>query len=124
MFMSFNHLIHTLSTPWSYLWLFLFGLMLGVCLTIGVGHFFPAQPNLAVANVTGLLDQFVKAEIQKKQTPEQIKERSQVFGKNLEITMRDIAKTENLIVFPSEAIIHGARDITPLIQQRLSSGKR
>ena len=77
------------------------------------------QPRIAVVNITGILNQFVKMETQKKQSTDQMKERAKTFGSELEKTLKSISKKERLILFPSEAVVDGAVDITERVQKQL-----
>lgn len=86
-------------------------------------HTLTKQPRIAIINITGIVNQFAKAEGETKRPSEQVKQRAHAFGTKLEKTVRDIARQENLVVFPSEALLHGGIDITEKVKNRLKTVK-
>lgn len=102
---------------------FLIGVAGGIVGAAGIFLFYaPAQvPPIGTANITAIVDQYVKGQIEKKSSPEAQQAQIRGFGHRLEIVLREIAHKEHVVLLPSEAVIAGARDYTQELQQQLNS---
>jgi len=97
--------------------------MLGAVLVILGLHLYEPVSRIGTVNITGLVDQFVKSQAKENLSHEEAKKRVQVFGGELEKTMRIISVKQNLILLPSEAVITGAKDYTDMVQKHLPPNK-
>jgi len=79
------------------------------------------QPRIATVNLTGVVNNFIKAQVGQQLSQEEQQRRVKAFGSSLEKTMKEIALKHHVVLMPSEAVIAGARDYTPVLQQRLTS---
>ena len=82
---------------------------------------FPPQKQIAVVDVNRLIAHFVQAETKQALPLDQLKKHSVAFGQTLESVMQTIAKRQHVILLPKEAVIAGAKDITPDIQKKLDA---
>jgi conjugal transfer pilin signal peptidase TrbI len=105
---------------WHSLVLSIFSGILGASLLFWLNP----SPRIVTVNITGMVSHFVKAETQKKHSPEELKKRSQSFGAELEKTLKAITKKERFIVLPSEAVVDGAVDITERVQKQVQAALR
>ena len=96
--------------------------MLGADLLLMLLHVIspPSKPIVTV-DVATIIQRFVKAEADTKLPPEQLKAHVNTFGKALDETLKTTASDGKLVLLPKEAVIAGAKDITPDIQKKLDA---
>ena len=80
---------------------------------------FTNSPSIATVDITGIVQQFVQSQAKLNLPANQMQQRVNIFGHQLEIILQDIAKTKHVILMPQEAVIAGSVDITPLVRHRL-----
>lgn len=108
----------------------LFGLLLGMGIVSGVMWItlssiqknLSANHSIATVNVTRLIHQYISVMAKSSLTPEQSKIKIADFSHRLESALNEIAKTEHLVILPSEAVIAGAPDKTEEVIQRMKRG--
>lgn len=85
----------------------------------GYHHKF-ATSQIVQVDINHIIEEKVKALSKNNLTEVENKQAIQTFGKTLEKTIHQIAKSKNLIILPSQAVISGSQDITESIQRRLN----
>lgn len=96
-------------------YLFIIGLILLTQLLLVNRHTKP----IATVNVTQIVNHFIKEETKFQNSKEVLQMRVKTFGKQLEMAMKEISKSEGIILVPTEAVITGAEDKTDIVQKRL-----
>ncbi|CAN5420755.1 hypothetical protein BH10PSE19_BH10PSE19_00120 [soil metagenome] len=74
---------------------------------------------IVTVNITQIVNQFVKAQAAQKLSQAETKKRITIFGKQLEITLNQLAQEDQVVLLPAEAVIAGAPDKTADVQKRL-----
>jgi len=99
----------------TYIMSFLFG-MLGALVIIFIFSFMQKPfPTIATVNITGIVDRFIKEESHKNLEPNLLKKEVKEFGNKVDFVLSHYSKQNNIIFFPSEAVIAGGKDYTPAI---------
>jgi len=102
---------------------FLFGMLGAIFVAIILYATYQPAPLIATVNITQLVDQFIR-DAQQKNTPQNMLEKeTKYFGKKLEISLKQLAGKNNLILLPSEAVISNAPDYTDQIRAVLQGNK-
>lgn len=78
------------------------------------------EPRIGVVNITGIADEFVKAQSQSNLSSEELKQRVYLFGATLEKVLHDVSAKKRLVLIPAEAVISGAKDYTQEVRQQIS----
>lgn len=111
--------IHNTDFNFNAAYAFLFG-MLGALMVLTLMHFFMSpERKIAKVNVTAIVAQFIQQESAKHLSEVDLKSEVQLFGKQLEKNLQQMAKTNHLVLLPSEAVIAGVPDDTVIIQRTL-----
>lgn len=76
-------------------------------------------PTVMTLNVRALIDAEVARIAQSKLNSESAAEEVKRSGKRLSILAEQIAKEKQVILLPENVVIAGARDITPMVKERL-----
>lgn len=79
----------------------------------------PQKPAIATVDVTRMVNQFVQAQIKLNLPKQELQQRVKTFGAQLETTLNAVAKKQKVVLVPSEAVIAGGKDLTPLVQKDL-----
>ncbi len=77
------------------------------------------QVSVATVDITGIVQQFVQSQAKLNLPANQLQQRVNTFGHELEIVLQDVSRSKHLILMPQEAVIAGSQDVTPLVEQRL-----
>ncbi len=96
---------------------FIFGMLGALFISFILQVFEKPKNHIATVNVTKLVNQFVKETTKKNPSQDVLKKEVSKYGANLESTLKYIAKQESVILLPSEAVIAGAPDYTPLAER-------
>lgn len=94
--------------------------LLGAAVLMFIFHLIEQPQRIATVDVTTLINEFVKTESVKTLTPTQLKQQTEVFGRTLDNTLKALARDQQLVIFPKEAVVSGARDMTPYVAQKLN----
>ena len=93
--------------------------MCGALLILCFYHAFIPYQKIGTVNVTGILDQFIKENVTKTISPNQLKVKVRLFGQTLEKTLQVLSKKEHVLLLPREAVMAGSIDYTPLVLAQL-----
>jgi hypothetical protein len=94
---------------------FLLG-MLGALIIVLIMQCFTQSPKVvATVDVTQITQNFIKEMRSKSLSQEALKSETKLFGKQLEKTIKQFAKKNNLVLMPAEAVIAGGQDYTSYI---------
>jgi hypothetical protein len=96
---------------------------------LGIGYIFltyffvytckSIQLSIATVDITGIVQQYVQSQAKLNLPANQLQQRINTFGHQLEMVLQDVVNTKHLILMPQEAVIAGSIDLTPLIEKRL-----
>jgi hypothetical protein len=87
--------------------------ILGLCGFALIVHLMSRPlPELAIVDIAGITEKFVKQEARKKLPDEEHQKAVKVFSHALEHALEKVAKTHSLILFPKEAVLKGGKDYT------------
>lgn len=78
------------------------------------------KTRIGVVNISGIADEFIKAQSGKGLSPAELKNRARFFGSSLEKILHDVGAKKRAVLMPAEAVITGAKDYTQEVQQQLS----
>ncbi len=95
--------------------------MLGAAMLFILFHLIEPSKPVVTADVTGIINRFIKSEISAKLPAEQKQKQVQLFGTLLENTLHNFANNKQVILLPKEAVIAGAKDVTGQIEGRLKA---
>lgn len=100
---------------------FLFG-MLGSMVIFSIFYYLSVPPpRIAVVNITAIVKDFVNKESKQNKQQDVLTKDVKQFGLYLEKTLKMVAKNNNVILMPSEAIIAGSQDYTFIIKKKIQS---
>ena len=98
---------------------FLFG-MLGSMVIFTIFYIYaPRHQNIAVVNVTAIVNDFIKNESKLNKSQEELTKETKQFGVTLEKTLKQFSKENNLLLMPSEAVFAGSQDYTSVIKNKI-----
>lgn len=111
------------STVWTFLKqprLYPWAVSVVTCLLMG-SFFQELRPDekVATVDVTGLVNQFVKAELASHKPKDAMEQDVKHFSHTLETALKEMAEQKQVVILPKEAVITGAIDLTPKINQTL-----
>jgi hypothetical protein len=75
--------------------------------------------SVATVDITGIVQQFIQSQTTLNLPNNQLQQRVNAFGSQLEAALQEVAKTKHMILMPREAVIAGCGDVTSLVQHRL-----
>jgi hypothetical protein len=95
--------------------------MLGASIVLIILHIIePVQtPRVASVDITGIVNQFIKAQTADHLSTQALQARVNQFGSNLESTLKLLADKQHMVLLPQEAVIAGTVDLTPQVQKIL-----
>lgn len=98
---------------------FLFG-MLGSMVIVSIFYYLSPQPKkIAVVNITAIVKDFVSSESKQNIPADNLRKAVKQFGMTLEQTLKVVAKENNVILMPSEAVMSGSQDYTSIIKKKI-----
>ncbi len=100
---------------------FLFGMLGAITIVIIAQLMHTSEPMIATVHITQLVDQFIKEERQKNIPQSLLEKEIKQFGNKLEATLKKVAKENNLVIFPKEAVITTVPDVTDRIRESVRS---
>ena len=98
---------------------FLFGMCGAMLVLFITTEMRPVSKQIATVNITKIIKQFTNEEAKKTLSDEVLKQETSAFGKRLEQTVKQFSHDQNLILFPTEAVISGCEDYTQVIMQAM-----
>jgi len=94
--------------------------MLGCAIVMGLMHIMhPSSSTLGTVDITGIINQFIKLESAKNDSPDVVKEDVRAFAHQLEMTLRQLAKEKHLVLLLRDAVSAGGQDYTDVVNQRM-----
>jgi uncharacterized membrane protein YheB (UPF0754 family) len=96
---------------------FMFGMLGAIIIVTMVQIMHPPESMIATVRITQLVDQFIKEERQKNIPQALLEKEIKQFGNKLEATLKKLAKENNLVIFPKEAVITTVPDVTDQIRE-------
>lgn len=94
--------------------------MLGAVMVLIAVHFTEPHPRtIATVDITGIVNQFVKAQVKQNLPTKELQQRVNQFGHQLQITLNNIAQKRHVVLLVQEAVVSGAQDLTPIVKQQL-----
>lgn len=79
----------------------------------------PQPSNIAIVDITGIVQQFVKTERERPISTLKKETEIKAFSHRLEATLNAIAKKYHCVLLPKEAVIAGAPDVTSRVEKQL-----
>jgi hypothetical protein len=81
------------------------------------------ETAIGTVNISGLVDRFVKNEADKNISPDELKANVKNYGQALNKELQLLAEKNKIILLPSEAVIAGSKDYTPIVSQHLKNSE-
>ena len=103
----------------NYLTSFLCGMLGAIVIFIIIHTFGTNTVPVAIVNITGMVDEFIKQEANKNVQPDDLKKEVRQFGINLNKELQSFSREKHIVLMPSEAVIAGSHDYTLYIYQRM-----
>jgi hypothetical protein len=100
---------------------FMFGMLGAITIVTIVQLMHASEPMIATVHITQLVDQFIKEERQKNIPQALLEKEIKQFGNKLEATLKKVAKENNLVIFPKEAVMTTVPDVTDRIRESIKS---
>lgn len=86
---------------------------LGAALILAIYQtFISIPPKFVTIHLTKLMDEYVKSEVEKKRSKEELSQDVKNYAQQLERALHHFAQTKHLILIPKEAAIAGIPDET------------
>ena len=95
--------------------------MLGSTLVLLFFHLLEPPRQIVTVDVTSIITRFVKMEAESKLPKPQLQQQVNTFGEALDHTLKTIARDQQLILLPKEAVMAGARDISREVETRVNA---
>lgn len=92
------------------------GALIVMCLTIWLT---PPVNVIATVDITTLTNQFIESERNKKISEDVLTKEAAIFGKQLEQSIKQLARKYHLVILPKEAVMFGGIDYTQHIAKSL-----
>lgn len=77
---------------------------------------------IATVNITGMVQSYIKETSSQTITAQEKKERIKQFANLLNQSIEKLAHDKHVVLFPSEAVIAGANDLTQQTQEMIKKG--
>lgn len=103
----------------DYFYSLLFGMLGSMIIFLAAYHFYNKSPQIATVNITALVNDFIKTESKQNKPQDVLTKEVKQFGITLEKTLKEVARDQHLLLMPSEAVIAGSIDYTPLIKNKM-----
>ncbi len=95
--------------------------MLGAAALFILFHLIEPSKPVVTVDVTSIINRFIKSEVTVKLPAEQKQRQVQLFGTLLENTLHNFANNKQVILLPREAVIAGAKDVSPEVEAQLKA---
>lgn len=107
-----------------YLPLVLISLIVSLLVMITYHFFVKAHaPRLVTVHLSDLINLRVKQFVKAKLPPEQLKNQMQIFARQLDISLKNLAREHHAVILVSEAVASGAEDVTGEMTSNLQQRK-
>ena len=93
--------------------------MCGAAIVLLLFHVLEPPQRVATVDVTGIITRFVKKEANSPLSKSEIEKKVNVFGQTLDNTLKTMARNQQLILLPKEAVIAGTQDVTREIETKV-----
>lgn len=77
-------------------------------------------PQMVTVNITGMISQYVKTLAKANLTQEQMMQQVTTFAKDVQLVIKNTAQKKHWMIMPSQAVLSGGHDVTPLIQKEVN----